>query len=534
MPIKSVIYARVSTEEQGKGYSLPTQLEACRNYAQSKGYEGAGEFTDMHTGTELDRPGLNKLYDCINLESAKFLIVYDIDRLSREVSLQAIIEMEMARLGVKINYVIGDYEETPEGELLKLVKSGIAQYENRNRVERCRRGRLGKARAGYVVCPSGRAPFGYNYVKDGHKSWFEINDEQAKVVKQIYSWLVDGRFSSYAIAKKLWENGILSKGDYSCIVYKKFGHAEWSPSTVRRIISSPVYKGIWHYNKTRRNKINGKYVSTKVPENEWIPVNVPAIIDDWLWKKAQDCLESNRHNSHRNTKKKYLLRGLIFCPCGRRWTAVYKSHLQRAYYRCPTNEAEHWRKRCPNNFSIRQEILEEVVWNNVKELFSNIEKLKLFLDKQWSLYMHNLELNNSRSEEILKSIVSVDKKLGFLLDQLLKEEFTSTVVEPRQKLLTSQRLDLDRELRRVRSEMEQPIISPEKANLIIEFAKNISPRLNEMDFDEKRGILEKLELKISVIDKGQINFQGSINDVLIMATISTGNWPERSANPEPG
>ncbi len=263
---RAVLYARVSTEEQSKGYSLSTQLDACRKYAESKGYTVAHEFKDAHTGTELDRPGLNELYQFIETTKVGYLIVYDIDRLSREVGNQAIIEMEMTSAGLRIDYVLGQYAETPDGELLKLVKSGIAQFENRIRTERSRRGKLGKAKAGFVICPTGRAPFGYDYISEVRKGSFEVNDAQAKVVRQIYSWLVDDGYSSYAIAKKLWEEGILSKGDFSDVVFKKFGRGEWSPSTVRRIISNPIYKGDWWYNKTRRHKVNGKVVLSKVPE----------------------------------------------------------------------------------------------------------------------------------------------------------------------------------------------------------------------------------------------------------------------------
>ena len=92
----AIIYSRVSTEEQGRGYSLPTQVESCRRYAIEKGYKVIAEFQDMHTGTELDRPGLNALYALIEKEPINVLLVHDIDRLSREVGNQAIIEMELS------------------------------------------------------------------------------------------------------------------------------------------------------------------------------------------------------------------------------------------------------------------------------------------------------------------------------------------------------------------------------------------------------------------------------------------------------
>jgi len=50
----AAIYTRVSTDEQGKGYSLPTQLENCRQYAAKQGYAVEAEFSDEYSGTELD------------------------------------------------------------------------------------------------------------------------------------------------------------------------------------------------------------------------------------------------------------------------------------------------------------------------------------------------------------------------------------------------------------------------------------------------------------------------------------------------
>lgn len=534
MTLKSILYARVSTEEQGKGYSLPTQVEACRNFAHMKGYEVVGEFTDMHTGTELDRPGLNKVYDCINIESANFLVVYDIDRLSREVSLQAIIEMEMAKLGVRINYVIGNYEDTPEGDLLKLVKSGIAQYENRNRVERCRRGKIGKAKAGNIVCPSGRAPFGYIYKQEGRKSWFEIEEAQADIVRRMYAWLVNDGFSSYAIAKLLWERGILSKGDCSAVVYKKGGYAEWSPSTVRRIISNSVYLGIWYYNKTRSKKINGKRVTNRLPESEWIPVKVPAIIDEWLWNRAQVALANNRQRALRNTRKQYLLRSIVFCPCGRRWTVVYKTHLKRAYYRCPTNEAEHWRARCVNNFSIRQEVLENAVWTKLFELFTNIDNLKTQMDTQAIMYSKTVEQKEVRIKELKIGIENLDKKLGYLLDQLMNGSFIDEVIEPRRKNAMQERTDLEREIRILQNELKQPPINLEQSKIIAHSALIIGLQMADMVFERKRKLIEQLDMKISIIDKNQALLSGNFSDVLIATTSPAGSWLGRLMCPERG
>ncbi|HNC32255.1 MAG TPA: recombinase family protein, partial [Cyclobacteriaceae bacterium] len=60
---KAAIYSRVSTDEQAKGYSLQTQIEACQAYAQERGYTVTAAFSDDYTGAAIDRPELNKLRD---------------------------------------------------------------------------------------------------------------------------------------------------------------------------------------------------------------------------------------------------------------------------------------------------------------------------------------------------------------------------------------------------------------------------------------------------------------------------------------
>ena len=59
---------RVSTEDQGKGYSVPTQIEACHQLAQRKGYTvpESHVFIDAGiSGTTLDRPALHRLRDLV-------------------------------------------------------------------------------------------------------------------------------------------------------------------------------------------------------------------------------------------------------------------------------------------------------------------------------------------------------------------------------------------------------------------------------------------------------------------------------------
>jgi site-specific DNA recombinase len=78
----AAIYTLVSTDEQVKGFSIPTQIEACQNLA------ARGEYTvpEHHvltdegiSGTTLDRPALRKLRDLVTTRAIAAIIVYDPD-----------------------------------------------------------------------------------------------------------------------------------------------------------------------------------------------------------------------------------------------------------------------------------------------------------------------------------------------------------------------------------------------------------------------------------------------------------------------
>ena len=521
---RAAIYCRVSTDEQGRGYSLPTQLEACQRYAQEHGYVIAARFEDEYTGTELDRPELNRLRELVRQGEVDCIIIYDLDRLARNVYFQLHLENEIHSAGVRIEYVLGQYKDTPEGNLLKRIKAEIAEYENAQRVERSRRGKIGRAKAGFVIVPNGRAPFGYDYVSEPHKGYLVINEPQAAVVRSIYRWLVEDGLSSYAIAKRLWEQGILSKGDLSDVVCKKTGRAEWSPSTIRRIVAHTLYKGIWHYGKTRRQVLGNKKVQVSTPESDWIAVPVPAIVDEATWARAQECLARNQQEAKRNTQREYLLRGMVFCSCGRRWTGRYKNHLKRAYYRCPTSESEHWRPRCSMPGGIRQETLESAVWDGVTKFLLDTENVRAEIDKRRNEAGSARQTAVDEIQKIELTIKEIDRKMDLLLNEMLKTTFPREVIERRMSGLKAQRDELIAKTQRARSEMPGTGISVEHEEQLVEFAEQIGEGLHDLDFSAKRRILELLELRVDVISQKQVR---------VTTLISTGAIADTSYLSEP-
>ena len=250
-----IIYSRVSSDEQAKGYSLPTQEESCRRYCAEHGYTIVGVFHDAHSGTELDRPGLNAAIEAVDALKPTVVLLHDVDRLGREIIVQAIAERELTRHGARIEYVLGGGNATPEQELLKMMKQGIAVYENRQRVERSRRGKDGRVRAGGVLVAA-RPAYGYRYVCGDHTGTLEPHPDEAPIVQQIFAWCVDERADAAMRSPSgCATTGVPSRADTDPgVVRKRAPHHTWDPHTVARMLRNETYKGVWHWGKTRRVK----------------------------------------------------------------------------------------------------------------------------------------------------------------------------------------------------------------------------------------------------------------------------------------
>lgn len=252
---KAVIYARVSTEEQSKGYSLQTQIESCKQYAIERGHTICQVFPEDYSGATIDRPELNHLRDYIAQERIEVVVIYDVDRLARRSIYQALIEEEFARAGATAEYVIGQYEDTDEGRLQKQIRASIAEYEKAKILERSKRGKRGKAQSGFVVVGS-RPPYGYRVVSEPHKAWFEVDEEEAAIVQLVYDWYLHGDeargpLSMNAIAKKLTAMAVPTRADKQPHFHKRFGIGIWAGAMVRKILKNVTYTGIWYYGKTK-------------------------------------------------------------------------------------------------------------------------------------------------------------------------------------------------------------------------------------------------------------------------------------------
>ena len=191
MSKRAVLYARVSTDDQAdKGYSLPSQFDAMRKYAEHQGFEIVAEFQDDYSGaTPIEfRPEGAKAYAMLKSNQADVIVAYTIDRFVRppedgdEWELPILIR-GLAKTGKEIHTVRRGKLNTGFADLLiALLDARKAGEERRDIRERSMRGKRAKVRSGKVT--GLRAPYGYRHTRDAHGKTvnFEIDEKTARIV----------------------------------------------------------------------------------------------------------------------------------------------------------------------------------------------------------------------------------------------------------------------------------------------------------------------------------------------------------------
>lgn len=505
---RAIIYVRVSTDEQTRGYSLQTQIEGCENYAAELGYQVVAKFQEDYTGTVLDRPALNEMRQFI-LDDGNInaMIVYDLDRMARKSVHQMILEEELLRLSVAVEYVVGRYEDTDEGRLQKQIRASIAEYEKAKILERSKRGKRGKAKSGFVIVGS-RPPYGYKTISEPHKTWLVIDEEEAKIIKMVYDWFLNGNgdhkpLSIRSIAMKLTELGIPTRGDKVKHVAKKFGHGVWQPAMVTHILKNETYTGVWHFGKTEMVN-DGKESTRKLkpkrglgkqtsrPKDEWISVPVPAIIGKVTFQLAQKRLEANKaHTRGPKPGHQYLMGKRLRCN---RCNYGYRGQYRRTgnwYYLC--NGRRQVVARCDMpSFSGRQ--IDETVWDWVKNKLLTPDNVTNGLN----YYQDEQDKNSSRCEERLVAIdeqlATTQKQLDRLIDLYISEEVPRDRYSLRKAKFEAVIAKLKEERNEISAQLLPSQLAPELIRQIKEYFEEIRNRLEDASFEDKRKIIDLLDV----------------------------------------
>jgi DNA invertase Pin-like site-specific DNA recombinase len=208
----AAIYARVSSARQKEEQTIGSQTAALTEAAERWGLDVPPEWVfedEGYSGATLIRPALERLRDLAAQVPVDVVICYSPDRLARKYAYQALLIDEFHRVGSEVRFVKARKAETPEDELLLQFQGMIAEYERAQIVERTRRGKAYRARAGTINVLSG-APYGYLYLRrsDTSEARYEIVDAEAAVVRELFRRYSEDHVSIGELARWLSSEGV--------------------------------------------------------------------------------------------------------------------------------------------------------------------------------------------------------------------------------------------------------------------------------------------------------------------------------------
>jgi site-specific DNA recombinase len=447
--IRAAIYARVSSDQQAKDQTIASQLEALRHRVAADGLTLEQEllFIDNgHSGSTLVRPGLERLRDVAYAAGIDRLYVHSPDRLARKYAYQVVLMEELQRYGVEIIFLNHHSGSSPEEELLLQMQGMIAEYERAKILERSRRGKRHAARRGCIEVLGG-APYGYRYItkqQGGGQADYQIVEEEARIVKQVFTWVGQEGLTLRAVRRRLAEAGVPTRK----------GNKWWNRSSIRAMLTNPAYKGTAMFGRTRRGPrqqrlrpLRGKsepglpWSSYETAASEQEAIAVPALISEELFEAvAEQLAENKKRKREQSSGVRNLLQGLVMCPqCGYAYRGVRVRIRKRdyRYYRCGgADNRDLGGERLCGNQGVQAAALEQAVWDDVCALLREPARLEAEYQRR---------LNGSGAGESLESqqlgsrIEQVRRGIARLIDAyegglLQKAEFEPRLQNARQRL----------------------------------------------------------------------------------------------------
>ena len=472
----------ISVGDDGPGIPVEDRDRIFERFVRGAGSNGAG------LGLHLSR--VDRLY------------VLDPDRLSRKYAYQVLILEELARCGVDVVFLKNPIGRGPEQDLLLQVQGMIAEYERAKIMERCRRGKQHAARRGSVNVLSG-APYGYRYVgkhDGGGEARYQVLAEEARVVRRIFDWVGQERCSIGEVCRRLRRDGIPTRT----------GKPAWDRATVWLILKNPAYSGKAAFGKTRAGEYKPRrlrpqrgrpgpprrpFTTVETSQEEQIFIDVPALVSEELFEAVQAQLEENRRRRRdRPGGGRYLLQGLVVCQrCGYGCygkptsRASAKGKVPYAYYRCTGSDAHRFggQRLCWNK-QIRTDMLDAAVWEDVRRLLSEPERVR----KEYERRLQGSETGPDVEVQHLSKMVSnVKKMISRLIDAYGDGLLDKSEFEPRISAARERLAKLEADYRQRISEASQEAELRLVIGQLEEFARRVSQGLQEPDWETRREIV---------------------------------------------
>lgn len=523
------IYSRKS-KFTGKGESIGNQVELCKEYIQSLYGEKELKNIEVYedegfSGGNLNRPSFKKMMEAAKKRRIKTIVVYRLDRISRNISDFAGLIEELARLEIDFISIREQFDTTsPMGRAMMYISSVFSQLERETIAERIRDNMYELAKTGRWlggVTPTGFTSEEVNKVTIDGKSKkackLKLIPEEADIIRLIFE--LYKKFDSQTLTEaELLKRGIKTKNGKA---YTRFA--------IKGILQNPVYmiadedayeyfvrldadlysekeafdgvRGIMAYNRTDQEKGRATIYRSV---DEWIVAvgEHPGIIAGKEWISIQKSLERNKSKAYRKSRSnEALLTGLLFCSCGHRMypkLSKRKTADGEVIFTYVCKMKEHSQRSVCNSKNANGNTLDMAIIEEVKKLGENSGRFISQLEQSRKFYTGNRNDYEERLQVLYKEKSAIEKKMEGLVDSLV--EFTDGIAKKqianRIEKLNEESLGMEKRIKELEGLTSQHTLSDIEFDVMRQLLTVFKENIDDMTLEQKRAAVRTLIRKV--------------------------------------
>lgn len=463
------LYMRLSVEDSRvESMNIETQRKILRNYAQALNEEKIEilEFVDNgYSGTNFERPAVQKLISMVQKFKVNCIIVKDFSRFGRnsiEVGYftQKVFPLFNVRF-ISMSDCFDSNDHVGEtGGIDVMFKYLINEHYSRDLSVKSKSAKLAKMRSGEYK--NGVYCYGY---KRGEQGEQVVNEETAEVVRLIFRLSSEGKTSSQII-KELFERKIATPAQYKAKQGKAYDVSlckYWDKAQICRMLQNEQYIGTFVMCKMSVAEVGSSHFK-KNDESEWIkvPNHHQAIISKELFEKVQEQFKGNSQGERKIHK--YPLKSKVICGCCKH--TMQRMTTKKPVYACKYTRYDET-EPCYN-----LTVFEEDLHNIILEIIQKQAQLTMKTDAadNWD----NLNLKSTKVIELEKQIQNCNDEKQQLYEQFVMEEITLEVFTSEKAKLNKKADELKRQYKLVAEQVEQMKMDSSKKNEIVQMAKDVS------------------------------------------------------------
>lgn len=523
------IYSRKS-RFTGKGESIGNQVELCRAYIRTAFGEayaaGAAVFEDEgFSGGNLNRPDFKKMMKAAREHRFRAVVVYRLDRISRNISDFSALIQELGRLGIDFVSIRESFDtSSPMGRAMMYIASVFSQLERETIAERIRDNMHELAKTGRWL--GGTTPTGYTSEavktiavdgKSRRACRLKLIPGEAAIVRTIY------QLYSETDSLTMTEAELLRRG-----IKTKTGR-DFTRFSIKNILQNPVYliadgdayryflgrqadlfsgpeefdgvRGMLAYNRTDQEK--GR-ATVFLPVSEWIVAvgQHPGIIPARIWIAVQESLERNRSKAYRKPRSnEALLTGLLWCRCGSRMYPKLSGRVTaegQPVYAYVCRKKEHSKRSLCGLPNASGNLLDAAVLEQIKMLDVDSDQFLARLEQDKQFPTSNREKPEKELEELRRQQTETERRISALVDSLADFDSSTAAVHVKKRIeeLHTQQAGLCSHIRKLENLTVRQTLSDMDFDFMRQLLAVFQKSIDRMTVEQKRAAIRTLVHKV--------------------------------------